>query len=294
MDLFFGGIVAGLTGGVAYGLLAFAVVWLYKASGIANFAQGAMATAAAFFVWAIADSSAGLGKVFSLALGACAAMLLGGIVYVVVIRPRVDAGPVNIIMRTLGVYLLIQAALNIFWSDGQPFTFPEIIPEGRAFSALGVSVSWLTVVAIILAAALATIFAIFFKRTRLGLLFLGLAERPEIARLLGVRTTLLTFVAWLMAGAIALFVGIMVAPSALLTTGMTDPYLLFAFAAAIIGGLNSLSGSLVGGLIVGVVNSLTTIYSSSDVAFLAVFAIFLLTLTIRPQGLFGHAVDERL
>ena len=291
MELLWSGVVAGVIAGILYGLLAFAIVWLYKSTGVVNFAQGALATLAGFLVWQGASST---GQVWVAVLAAVVGMsVVCAVIYLLIVRPR-PGEHVNMIMRTLGVYLLLHAVINLWWGAGQPFTFPRLVPQGRAMTVLGVSLSWVSVATLVAAALLVAGFGLMFRRTRTGLLFLGLAERPDIARLLGVRVHRLSLLAWVIAGLIALAVGILLAPRALLTTDMTDPYLLLAFTAAIVGGLDSLLGALVGGVVVGVTTSVTTIYISSDMAMIVVFALFLVFLTARPQGFFGSSVRERL
>jgi branched-chain amino acid transport system permease protein len=155
-------------------------------------------------------------------------------------------------------------------------------------------VSWASVGIAATAIVLAAAFALFFSRTDLGLLFLGLSERRDIAGMLGVPTRRLSMIAWMIAAVISVLVGVLLAPTALLSRDMMEPYMLLAFTAVVIGGLTSLYGVFVGGIIVGVVNNLMSLYFSSDAAVLAVFVLLLLVLGFRPQGIFGDREIERL
>ncbi|MFO6453042.1 MULTISPECIES: branched-chain amino acid ABC transporter permease [unclassified Aeromicrobium] len=293
MSLFIGTLIAGIALGLLYGLLGFSIVVLHKATGVANFAQGALAMLASFLVVKLGDGfSLSLGV--SIVLTAVLMVFIGSAIYALVLRPMDDAGTLNITIRTFGVLMLITAVVNIFWSEGQPFSFPSVFPDGVALNIGQVAISWLTVGTIIVAGILVAACGVVFNRTRLGLTFLALAERPEIARLLGVKTRRLSLIAWAFASLVAVVVGVLVAPSILVSSNMMDGFLLFSFAAAVVGGLDSLGGAFVGGLIVGAVSSVSSVYASHEMAAVLIFALVLVSLVVRPQGIFGRAALERL
>lgn len=293
MDLFLGALITGVAVGLLYGLLAFSIVLLHKFTGVANFAQGSLATLCTFVVYAFFHS-AGLPLGWSIVLSVVAAVAIGALVYFVFMRPADHASHLNITIRTLGVYLLLAAVLDIVWSKGQPFNFPSVFDRAALFKVGSAAVSGLTIGTFFVAMAMAVIFAVFFNRSKYGLLFRAMAERPETARLLGVPTRRLTAISWVIATVVALPVGVLIAPSALLSTDMMDRYLLLAFSAAIIGGLDSLLGAYVGGLLVGIAYSVASVYLSADSSLLIIFAVLILSLLARPAGLFGSPVRERL
>lgn len=293
MDLLVGSLLNGVAYGALYGLLGFAIVLLYKSTGIANFGQGNLGTLAAFLVFTLAVRQ-GVPFWLSLVVGFLAAILVGGLAYLGILRPFDTSDHVNATMRTLGIYLLLFAIVNFQWAQGQPFNFPSIFPEKAAFTIGGNQVSWLTIGTIGVAAALSGFFAWFFRRTSLGLQFLGLASRPEVARLMGVRTRVLTLLAWSASAVVSLVVAVLIAPVSLLTTDMMDFFLLFAFTAAIVGGLTSLVGVFLGGLLVGALDNVMTVYVNGDAATLAVFGLLLAVLLIKPEGLLGSTSTERL
>ena len=156
------------------------------------------------------------------------------------------------------------------------------------------SVSWLTVGTLVVASLLAAFFLWLFRSTNLGLLFLGLADAPAMARLLGARTRKLAMIAWMMSSVVSLIVAGLIAPVAFLSTDMMDLYLLLAFTAAIVGGLTSLGGAFLGGALVGVLQSVVTVYLDGELAVLSTFGLLLLVLLLRPDGLFGAPMHERL
>lgn len=292
MDLFIGGLIGGLAQGILYGLLGFATILLYKSTGVANFAVGTLATVSVFVAHRLLDE--GVPLALSVVGALVASAVVGAVVYLVIMLPHSEAGHLNLTIRTFGVYLLALALLNATWAEGQPFKFPSVFSTSAAFSLGGASVSWNTVGAALVATVLTAGFIAMFRYTGVGLLFLALAARPEVARLLGTRTRRLTLFAWILATLVGACVGLMVAPVSLLSSDMLDPYLLFGFSAAVIGGLTHLYGVFLVGAVIGVMNNLTAVYANADVGTMTVFAVLLVVLVIRPWGLFGQAPIERL
>lgn len=293
MDLLVGAVLNGIAYGTLYGLLGFAIVLLYKATGIANFGQGNLGTLAIFVVYALAVRE-GVNLGVAVLLGFAVAAAAGAAAYLLVIRPRDQADHLNTTMRTLGLYLLLFAFVNYEFAVGQPFSFPTVFPDSRAVTLAGYGITWTTVGTLVVALVLSATFAWFFRRTRLGLLFLGMASRPEIAELMGVATRRLTLFAWMAAACVSLVVALLIAPVALLTSDMMDPFLLLAFTAAIVGGLTSMVGVFIGGLVIGVMDNLVTVYWNGDSAMLSVFGLLILVLLVKPEGLLGNRSAERL
>lgn len=294
MELLAAGIVSGIAIGALYGLLGFAVVLLYRSTGVPNFAQGTLGTFGAFIIY---QSMRGLGVSLwgAIAISVGVMAVVGAALYLLILLPKGNAAHVNLLLRTLGMSLLLLAVINVNWATGQPFTFPSIVPKAGAFELGGTTVSWLTLGTLAIAAALAGGFAWFFRSTKTGLMFLGVAANPEVAALLGVRTRRLNVIAWALATVVSLVVGLLVAPRTLLSSNMMEFYLLFGFTAAIIGGLSSLPGAFAGGALVGVISNLVAIYTNQDLAVLSVFIVLLLVLLMRPEGLFGDkSMAERL
>lgn len=292
MDLLIGGLIGGLAQGILYGLLGFATILLYKSTGVANFAVGMLATVSVFVGYKLVEQGWALAT--SVVVALLAALAIGAVVYLVVMLPSTGAGHLNLTIRTFGVYLLVVAALNATWAQGQPFKLPSVFSSHAAFSLGGTTVSWDPIGAALVAALLVLGFLLLFRYTGTGLLLLALAARPEVARLLGTRTRRLTLYAWVMSTAVGACVALMVAPVSLVTSDMLDPYLLYGFSAAVIGGLTHLYGVFLVGAVIGVMNNLAAVYINTDVGTLLVFAALLLMLVVRPWGLFGQAPVERL
>lgn len=284
--------ISGVAVGFVYGMLAFSIVLLFKASGIPNFAQGNIATFGTFIVYLLAART-GLPLPAAIALGFAGTAALGVAIYVGSMLPRGDAGTLNLAIRTLAVYLLLFAVMNLFWGVGQPFAFPRFLP-GASVGVGGVSVSLLSMVTVAAAVVLGGAFWLLYNRTATGLLLRGIADRPEVARLLGADIARLSGLAWLLAGLVALVVGLLTVPTALLSSDMMDSFFLYAFTAALLGGMTSLPGAFVGGVVVGVVSNVVTVLRGQEISIVAVFALLIVILLVRPDGLFGHGVVERL
>lgn len=286
-------VVSGVGIGFVYGLLGFSIVLLFKCTGIANFAAGAMATTSAFLVLKIAIPM-GLSTPLTALVAVGLAAFLGAALHIFVMTPlssRVDR--VSLTIRALGVSLLLVAALDARWGAGGPYQFPLLV-KGHAASVGALALPWQTILGVGVTIAVATVFAILFRFTDIGLMYRAIAESTETSRLLGLRVGTMALGAWIACGLITLFVGVLVAPTALLGSDMMDGYLLYAFAAVILGGITSLPGALLGGVIIGAISTTLEVHVSTEWATLVVFVILVGTIAIRPAGLLGRAEVARL
>jgi branched-chain amino acid transport system permease protein len=291
MQTMISALITGVQLGLTYSLLALGVVVLYKATGVANFAVGGMATFCAFAVYQV--TLAGVPLWGALALAVPISGLVGAVIYWLAFRPNDSGGSFNLTIRTVALLLLAGAVTNYLWAEGEPFSFPSAFPAGSvnvggtrlAYSVLGQASVILVIVALI---------AWFFLSTRWGLLMRATAADPSAAQFIGVNIRTVTAIAWTGATLLAMVAGVLTAPTSLLSVGMMDTILPFAFTGAVLGGLTSLPGAFVGSLIVGVVSGVAQVYGSSAMAVYAVFGVLLLTLLVRPHGLFGHPAPNRL
>jgi branched-chain amino acid transport system permease protein len=286
-------LVSGIGVGLLYGLLAFAVVLLYKSTGVANFAQGNLATLGAFFVWVLVVHQYDLPLWAGILLGLVLTAACGAFMYYVIMRPNSGADELNLASRTLACFLLIFAIVNALWGVGQPFPFPKIFPSG-SINPGGVFIPLATIGILCVAVVLTVIFWAYFRFSGTGLLLRGMAESPEISRTLGARTQLLSTLAWAIAAGMSLIVGVLVAPDAALSSGMMNEYLIFAFVGAIVGGITTLIGAYVGGIGIGIVANIAAQYGNVSLPPIVVFGVLLLVLFARPNGIFGRAAVERL
>ena len=293
MALFLSAVISGIASGVLLALLGFGVVLLYKATGVANFAQGALGTLGAFIAFKTSVRF-DLPLLAGIAFAIVAMLVLGGLFYWLILRPQDDSGRLNLVIRTLGLEMLILAVVEHLWSAGQPFSFLSIFGRAIAFSMGSATVTWATVGIIGIAILMATLAWLVFRFTDIGLMFIGMSEKAEIVQMLGIPTRRLTLMAWMVTAAVATVVGVLLAPQALLSSDMMEPYLLLAFTAVVLGGLTSLPGVWIGGIVVGIVNNVVSLYGNGDMAVFVIFALLLSVLSFRPQGLFGQPEIERL
>ncbi|MBO9577600.1 MAG: branched-chain amino acid ABC transporter permease [Microbacteriaceae bacterium] len=292
MGLYISAAISGIAVGLLYGMIGFAIVMLYKSTGVANFAQGTLATLGAFVAWALV-TDAGLPLLAAIPIALIASGMFGVIVYFVVIRPRASAGNLNITVRTLGLSLLLLAVMEWRWGALAPYRYPTIV-QGDGIQIASVVLPAQTLLIAGVAAVIMVLLWALFRYTRAGLSFRALAEQPDTARLLGLRATRLSAATWGLSAILGTIVGVLLAPSAFLAPSMMESYLLFTFTGIVLGGLTSLPGALLGSVIVGIVSNVAIVAFSLEAGVLVVFAILLIVMAVRPQGLLGKQEAVRL
>jgi branched-chain amino acid transport system permease protein len=285
-------VVSGLASGGIYGLLALAVVLIHRSTGVINFAQGELATLSAFLCWTLTDH----GWAFWPAFAATIALSFGGGVALqaLVIRPLQSGPLLGIVILTIGLLIAINGLDTWIWGGAAkqfhgPFSTAPIRVAGVAFSKQDIGV---IVVALVCVALLGLLFA----RTKLGLGLRAAAVNPVEARLAGVPVAAMLAIGWGLATALGAVAGVMAAPSLFLDPNMMQTVLLYAFAAAVLGGMDSPLGAVVGGLALGVALNLVGTYVhwvGGELRLATALALILAVLLARPQGLFGRAVVRR-
>jgi branched-chain amino acid transport system permease protein len=286
-------VVSGLASGGIYASLALALVIVYRSSGVINFAQGEMATLATFLAWTLLDHGLSYWPAFALTL---AIAFAGGVALErAVIRP-VEGRPVlTVVILTIGLLILINGATQWIWGGAtrkfpSPFSTRPIHVGSAAFS-----IQDLGIVGVSLAAV--ALLSLFFRFTKLGLGLRAAAVNPEESRLVGVRVGWMLALGWGLAAALGAVSGMMVAPVVFLDPNMMQGVLLYAFAAAMLGGLASPVGAVVGGLALGVVLNLLGTYVSTfsgQMRLVGGLAVILVVLLVRPTGLFGRTAVRRV
>ena len=279
-------LVSGLASGGIYGLLALAIVLVRRTTGVINFAQGEMATLAAFGCWTLVDH----GWAFWPAFGATIALSFAGgaALQVVVLRP-VERGPLaGILVLTVGLMLSLNGLMAWIWGgapkrfDG-PFSASLVTVGGAAFSKRDIGV-------VVASLALAALVGLLLTRTKLGLGLRAASASPAEARLAGVRVGAMRAAGWGLAAALGAVAGVLAAPSLGLEPNMLQTALLYALAAAVLGGLDSPAGALVGGLLLGVLLDLVGSYVhwvGGELRPATALAVLLAVLLVRPAGPLG-------
>jgi branched-chain amino acid transport system permease protein len=293
LDLFISQVMNGISSGVVYASLALALVLIFRATGILNFAQGELALFATYVTWKFTDvgSPVWLAIVASMLLSFAAGMIIER----VIIRPVEASSPLVIVIVTIGMFLAVNSfAQLVFGTDEKQL--PRAYPLER-WSPAGVNISSDVVVLVCVLVAECVLLWVLFQRTKVGMAMRAVASNAESCRLLGVGVGSMLMIGWGLATAIGAVAGALVVPTTpALTAGSLQAVLVFSFAAAALGGFDSPLGAVVGGLIVGVAHALTIQYLDplDDIELVVPFGIILLVLLFRPNGLFGRATVERV
>ncbi len=282
----------GISTGAVYAAVALALVLIWRATRIVNFAQGGMLMITTFVASSVINSSGSYWLGFAVALGC--GLMLGAVVERLVIR-RVEGGPpLNAVIVALGLLVLLEAIAGMIWGN-TPRSFPP------AFSIKGYDIGGTRVlfapndtftVLVVIGVALAL--AALFQRTTIGLKMRAAAFRPEVARMLGVRVGRMLTLGWALAALVGSLAGVLVAPSVFVGPNQFDPILIFGFTAAVLGGLDSPVGAAVGGILLGLALSYVSGYEGSSLVTLAALAILLAVLMLRPAGLFSSTQERRV
>jgi branched-chain amino acid transport system permease protein len=273
----------GISNGAIYAAVALSLVLIWRATRILNFAQAGMLMFTTFIAWALTDSGASYWVAFFAALAS--GLVLGAVVERTVVRPVEGAPPLNAIIVTLGLLVLLEAIAGMIWG-GNPRSFPP------AFSIGGYEIGGRTVLfspfdlfTVLVVGGLMAVLVLLFRRTSLGLQMRAAAFAPEVARLLGVRVGRMFTAGWALASLVGSLAGLLVAPDVFVAPNNFDPILVFGFTAAVLGGLESPPGALVGGMVLGLALSYVSGYAGSELVTLGAFVILIAVLMVRPSGL---------
>jgi branched-chain amino acid transport system permease protein len=281
--------LAGITDGMVFAAVALALVLIWRATRIVNFAQGGMLMFTTFLAWSVVQH--GGSYWLALAVGLASGLVLGAAVERILIR-RVEGGPpLNAVITTLGLLILLQAAAGMIWG-GTPHSYPPAFTISGFTRNVLLSPSDVFVVGAVAVMALALL--VLFRRTDLGLKMRAAAFAPEVARLLGVRVGRMLTLGWALAALVGALAGVLIAPSVFVGPNQFDAVLVFGFTSAVIGGLDSPVGAVAGGLILGCALSYVSGYLSSDIVTLGALAVLITVLMLRPAGLFASRAGRRV
>ena len=286
--------VQGLGSGAVYGGLALALVLVYRATHVLNFAQGELAMLTTYVAYQLMQWGLSYWEAFFATLAI--AFVLGSVLQVTLIRPVQHRSVIAAVIVTVGLFILIDGVVNWIW--GGDFKFMQE-PFGTAsFDVGGVPIQHLYVgmLGVVLGCVL-LVWAL-FRFTKLGLGMRAAALRPAAAALVGVRVEWMLTLGWGLAALLGAVAGLMAEPSQLfLSPTLMQQILVYAFAAAVLGGLESPAGAVVGGLAIGVFLTLIVGYVpaiSSELQLPFAFALLLAILLVKPSGLFGRREVRRV
>lgn len=288
--------VSGLANGGIYASLGVALVLIYRATQVINFAQGAMATFTTYVAWQFMQWGLGYWGAFVITL--CVAFAGGIAIQLVAIRPVERRGNVlTVVIASIGVLIAVEGAVGWIWGPEIRF-MPSAFPV-RTYHVGGVAFSLQDLGTIGVSIAAVCVLWVLFRFTKLGLAMRAAALRPNAARLVGVRVSWMLSLGWGLAAVLGAIAGMMAAasPSVLLQPNMMDGVLIYAFAAAVVGGLESPAGAVIGGLAIGAMLNLLSSYVSwvtPQLLLPAAFVVMLIVLLVKPSGLFGRTRVRRV
>jgi branched-chain amino acid transport system permease protein len=284
--------LGGVSFGMVYAAIALSLVLIWRGTRILNYAQGAMAVFTTYIALTVINHTGSYWEGFAAALAA--GLVLGAVIERVVIRPVENRPPLNAVVVTIGLLVLLEGIAGIIYG-GQYRSFPTAFSLTGLHAgsvALGISVNDVFVAAAVLVVALAL--AAMFRYTSAGLRLRAAAFNAYAARLLGVRVGRVLTLGWALAGLIGALAGLLVSPNTFLYPSSMDSIFVLGFTAAVIGGLDSPVGAIVGGLILGVVLNYVGGYLGSNLVPLFGLAALMAVLLIRPSGLFSVTHERRV
>ncbi|MEO6122288.1 MAG: branched-chain amino acid ABC transporter permease [Ilumatobacteraceae bacterium] len=281
---------AGISTGSIYALVALGFVTIYKATGVINFAQGDLATLGSYLAfWAVSSLELATGVAYALAIGL---MFLVGVGL-----ERITTAPLRgrsvhvVVIATLGAGMAIRAGLGI-WQSSRPKRLPS--PLGiRTVGLFGARIPYQSILIVAVTAMVVVALILLFERTQFGRQLRALATDTEAARLQGVMVGRMSMLSFGIAGALAGLAGVLFAPVVSVNLNLGFVAMLNGFAAAILGGFGRIGGVVVGALMIGVFEQMAAGYIAPQLREVYPFALMILVIAVRPQGLFGSEIRAR-
>lgn len=290
MDAFIHQVLAGLATGGIYASLALALVMIYQATHLVNFAQGEMAMFATYIAWSLIDAGMPYWGAFFLTV--VFAFVLGVVIERVVIRPVENAPVLSVVVVFIALLVILNSVTGWIYTYTIK-TFPSPFPEQPLFGNKYMSSHEIGAIGVTLVVLL--LLYAFFRFTPLGLAMRAAAQNPESSRLVGIRVGWMLALGWGLAAAIGSVAGMMVAPIVFLDPNMMGGVLLYAFAGALVGGIDNPWGAVFGGFLVGVLENVLGAFVIGNELKLAVALVLIIgVLTVKPSGFFGKVIVTRV
>lgn len=292
MDLFIHQVLAGLATGAIYACMALAVVMIYQAIDHFNFAQGEMAMFSTFIAWQLMEWGFPYWAAFFLTIAISFAA--GVAIERSIFRPLHNAPVMSHVVLFIAIFVIINSFAGFIWDFNikafpTPFGTRPVLGQGLLSAH---DAGMIAVVLILL-----LLLFVFFRYTRVGLSMRAAAANPESAQLVGVRVSWMLALGWGMAAAVGAVAGMMIAPVVFLEPNMMLSILLYGFAGAVVGGLTSPLGAVLGGLSVGVIENLAGTfipYIGREMKLSIALALIVAVLMVKPSGLLGRKIVTRV
>jgi len=285
-------LVGGLATGSLYALVALGIVLLYRSSRVLNFAHGDLATFATFVAFTLLTTFR-LPFTMATAGSLAVAAVAGAAFYLLILRPTRDATLLGIIVITLGLALVVNGAVVQIWgTETKVFPFP--LSDTKVYHLGGVVISQVSIGSFLAGLVLMGLLYLLVQRTRIGLAMRAVSQNLVAAQALGIPAKKIFALTWGLATALGACAGILLAPVTFLDPFMmVDPFLK-GFAAAVLGGIDSMPGAVLGGLVLGVAESLFGGYVSVKFKTTMAFLIIIGVLIVRPEGMLGREYKRRV
>ena len=293
MSFFIQVVVDGLSNGAIYAAIALAIVLVYRATALINFAQGGMAVAATFLAYAL--TRAGVPVLLALLAAVVFGFVLGAVVERGVMRHFEGGDPDTAVVATIALLVILGGASAYFFGY-EPHQFPSLFPN-KTIEVFGAFVSLRSIGTIAVLLVVMVALQVLFRSTKLGLAMRAVADNPQSSALSGLPVSRLLMIGWGLAAALGAIAGVLVAPQLFISPGMLDFVLVYALASAILGGLDSPLGAVVAAAFIGVIENLAGAYLDfigDDLKIAVPFIAVIVILVVRPQGLFGRKVTVRV
>jgi branched-chain amino acid transport system permease protein len=284
--------LGGIAVGMIYAAIALSLVLIWRGTRVLNYSQGGMAMFTTYMAWVVIRHTGNywLGFVVALASG----LVLGAILERTVVRPTEGKAPLNSVIVTIGLLIFLEGLAGIIFG-GQYRSFPAAFSvTGLKIGSVALGISRADVFTAVAVLAAAAVLALVFRYTAVGLRLRATAFSQSVARLLGVRIGRVLTLGWALAGLFGALAGVLVTPDTFLYPNSMDAIFVLGFTAAVIGGLDSPVGAVVGGVLLGVVLSYAGGYIGSELVLVYGLVILALVLMIRPSGLFSAATSRRV
>ncbi|HET9861006.1 MAG TPA: branched-chain amino acid ABC transporter permease [Nocardioidaceae bacterium] len=291
MNTFLNLTVYGLSDGAILALAALGFVLIYKATGVINFAQGEFLLIGAYTLYA-AFVVFQLPMVLAVVVGVAFAILMGVVIERLVLRPLVGENAISVIMVTIGLAALLRAVVQLIFGT-RPVPQPPLLPRTPIELLPGTSVPLNRILVILIAAAVLAAFTVFFRRSRHGIAMRAVADDQQAALTMGISVRRIFAMAWALAALSALVGGILLG-DVTEVSGRLATFGLYVFPVVILGGLDSVPGTIVGGLTIGLTTQYVSGYADPGLSQIAPYLLLIAILLVRPYGLFGETRIERV
>ncbi|WP_374999912.1 branched-chain amino acid ABC transporter permease [Aeromicrobium sp. CTD01-1L150] len=290
MTTFISLLAYGLADGALLALAALGFVLIYKATGVINFAHGEFLLVGAYMFYT-AFVIFGLPLIGAVVLSVAVATSIGVLVERLILRPMVGESAISIIMVTIGLSALLNALVQMFYGTA-PKSQPAILPTGSV-NVLGASLPTNRLLVIVIAAIVLTAFTVFFRRSRHGIAMRAVADGQQAAMTVGISVRRIFALAWALAAVSALIAGVLLGEISSVNQNIAA-FGLLVFPVVILGGLDSVPGTIVGGLFIGLLKQFTSGYLDPGLSTVIPYVALVLILLVRPYGIFGEKRIERV